>query len=38
MIEQYTPTKEEVRSFLQKIEKQIKTAKLWPEQKHESRL
>jgi len=38
MIEKYSLTKEEVKSFLQKIEKRIKTAKLLPEQKHESRL
>ncbi len=38
MIEKYSPTKEEVKKFLDKIEKQIKSVKLWPEQKHESRL
>ena len=38
MIEKYSPTKEEVKKFLDRIEKRIKNVKLWPEQKHESRL
>jgi len=38
MIEKYTPTKEEVKKFLQKIDNRIKNTKLWPEQKHEPRL
>ncbi len=38
MIEKYIPTKEEVKKFLDRIEKRIKTAKLWPEQKHQTPL
>ena len=38
MIEKYSPTKEDVSKFLQKIEKRIKNSKVLTEQKHEPRL